>query len=29
VRIDQAREALGALDVARHPVKVIGGAAQH
>ena len=28
VRIDQAREAFGAFDVARHPVQVIGGAAQ-
>src|SRR3981189_119187 len=29
VRIDQTSEALGTLDIARHPVHVIGGAAEH
>ena len=29
VHIEHAREVLGALGVARHPIQVIGGAAQH
>ena len=29
VGVDQAGEAFGAFDVARHPVEVIGGAAEH
>src|SRR5450631_2129487 len=29
MRVDQTRETLRALDVARHPVQMIGGAAEH